>query len=72
MGQEKKIKNFWGKEVARTVEKSDGKTYIYDFWGKMLGWYDPKALNGRGATYEFFGRMIAEGDALSSLIKDWD
>lgn len=31
MGQEKKIKNFRGKEVAGTVEKSDGKTYIYDF-----------------------------------------
>ncbi len=72
MEQVKIIRNFSGREVARTVVKSDGKIYIYDFWGKTLGWYDPKALNGKGATYEFFGRMIAEGDVLSSLIKDWD
>ena len=69
---EKPIKNFWGKTVAFTKEKSDGKTYIYDFWGKPLGWYDPKSQNGQGATYNFWGRMIAIGDALTSLIEKWD
>ena len=45
---------------------------IKNFWGKPLGWYDPKANGGRGVTYNYWGRRIAEGDALSSLITKWD
>lgn len=67
-----KIRNFWGRVVATTEEKSNGCTYIYDFWGKMLGWYDPKANNGNGVTYDFWGKRVAEGNALTSLIKKWD
>jgi len=72
MEDERIIRNFWGKEVARIRKRSDGKYYITDFFGKTLGYYDPKARNGQGATYDFFGKMIAEGDVLSSLIKKWD
>lgn len=69
---EKQIKNFWGKIVATIKERDDGKIYIYDFYGKILGWYDPKANRGKGVTYDFWGKIVAEGDALTSLIKKWD
>ena len=66
------IRNSTGRIVASIEQKSDGKYYISDFFGKILGYYDPKAYNGRGATYDFFGRMIAYGNVLTSLIKRWD
>ena len=69
---ERTIKNFWGKTVATIKEKEDGRSFIYDFWGKPLGWYDPKANNGKGATFNFWGRKIAEGDVLTSFIEKWD
>ncbi len=71
MEEKRQIKNFYGKLVATIETKSNGCSYIYDFWGKMLGWYDPKGCRGNCATYDFWGKMIAEGDALTSLIKDW-
>lgn len=72
MEKDKIIRNFWGKEVARIRQRSDGRYYISDFFGKTLGYYDPKAYGGKGATYDFWGKMIAEGDVLTSLIKKWD
>ena len=70
--EKKSIKNRWGKEVVRIEERWDGRLYITDFFGKTLGYYDPKALQGRGATFDFYGRRIAEGDVLTSLIEKWD
>lgn len=67
------IRNLKGKVVATIHYDSRTKRYyIFDFWGRQLGYYAPEELNGVGRTYNFWGKIISSGDSLTSLIEDWD
>ena len=63
--QEVKIKDFYGKIIA-TVETNSrtGDKRIRDFYGKILGTYDA----GLDVTRDFYGAIVAKGDALTMLI----
>ena len=66
------ITNFYGRTVAKISKERSGRYRIDDFYGRTLGYYEPKDFNGEGATYDFYGRMIARGNVLTSLIEKWD
>ncbi len=59
------IRDFQGKIIARIEVKANGDKIVRDFGGKRLGTYDAAA----GVTRDFFGKIVARGDAVSMLIK---
>lgn len=65
MYNETVIKDFYGRRIG-TIE-TDPKTgykQVKDFYGKLLGTYDPKW----DVTKDFYGRVVARGDATSMLL----
>ncbi len=66
MTKETPIRNFYGKTLGyiRTDEK--GNKTVFDFYKRILGYYDAK----RDVTMDFYKRDIARGDATGMLIKD--
>jgi len=72
MEKVEEIRNFKNKVVATIhLDKRTGRLYIYDFYGRTLGYFDPKDANGKGRTYNFYGKIISVGNSLTSLIEDW-
>ena len=57
------IKDFYGKIIG-SLEEDDDKILAKDFYGKILGRYDKKT----NTTKDFFGKIIATGNIVSSLI----
>ena len=62
--REETIKDFYGRVIGRIRFQDSGIKEIYDFYGRKLGHYDPNT----NKTYDFFDRMIAQGDALTMLL----
>lgn len=58
------IKDFYGRIVGYIEEDNKGNKTVRDFYRRITGYYDKK-LN---ITKDFYGRIIAKGDASGSLI----
>ena len=59
------IKDFYGKTIATVDEKPNGDRVLKDFHGRYLGRYEKQA----NVTKDFYGRVVAKGDALMILLK---
>lgn len=64
MGKEA-VRDFSGKIIAWTEEKSNGDIEVRDFYGRILGKYDAQC----DVTRDFYGRIVARGDRHGMLIK---
>lgn len=58
------IRDFSGKIIA-TRETSGNKVILRDFYGKILGTFDPVT----NQTRDFYGKIIGTGDQLMRLVK---
>ena len=64
------IRKFGGLIVGFIESNSKtGEAQARDFYGKILGFYDPK-WGANGCTRDFYGKIIGEGNQLPGLI--WD
>lgn len=59
------IRDFYGKILGTVETLGNGDKVLRDFYGKILGKYQ-KSDN---TTRNFFGQIIAKGDALMMLLK---
>ena len=62
--EEQVIRDFSGKILGRIQTQPNGDKVVRDFYGKILGYYR-KEYNH---TTDFYGKVIARGDASGSLI----
>lgn len=58
------IRDPYGKLLGSIETDSNGNKTVRDAYGKLLGYYN-KALD---VTRDFYGRIVARGDAASRLI----
>ena len=59
------IREFSGRIIGRIQPQPNGDKIVRDFHGRILGYYR-KSLD---ATTDFYGRIVARGDACSMLIQ---
>ena len=59
------VRDFYGKIIAFYDYQSNGDIVVRAFSGIILGKYD-KAMN---VTRDFYGRIVARGNAVGMLIK---
>jgi hypothetical protein len=64
MAREEYIREFGGAILGRIKTDDNGDKTAYDFYGRILGYYKKKYDH----TTDFYGRIIARGDAAVSLI----
>lgn len=55
----------WSGKIIGWIEWSGDKKWLSDFYGRRLGYYD-KRLD---KTFDFYGRMIGNGDIVMMLLK---
>lgn len=58
------IKDFYGRILGTIETDAQGNKVVKDFYGKILGKYN-KATD---KTYDFYGRILSNGDISSGLI----
>ena len=58
------IKDFYGRVIGTVEEESNGDKTIKDFYGRPLGYYK----KGRNVTTDFYGRVVASADQLTTLL----
>lgn len=58
------IRDFYGRIVGYIEEDAQGNKVVRDFYRTIQGKYDKK----QNVTRDFYGRIIAKGDACASLI----
>lgn len=63
--REEVIQDFYKRTIGYMVTQDNGEIWAYDFYRRLLGKYLPK----ENITKDFYGRVIAHGNMLSSLIK---
>ena len=61
---EQPIRNFNGAIIGRIYTLHNGDKEIRDFTGRCLGRY----IKARNVTTDFYGKIIAHGEALSLLL----
>lgn len=59
-----KITNAYGKIMGTVETQNNGDKTVRDFYGKILGYY----RKSRDVTTDFYGKIIARGDAAVGLI----
>lgn len=59
------IRDFSGRIVGYIETDAQGNKIVRDFYRVILGKYDKR----NNVTRDFYGRVIARGDASASLIK---
>ena len=59
------IRDFQGRILGSYESKSNGDITVRDFQGRILGRYDKMY----DVTRDFYGRVIAKGNAIGMLIK---
>lgn len=59
-------KNYGGKIIARIETDARGNKTVKDYFGKTLGRYDAQS----DTTREYYGHVVARGDAVGMLIHD--
>ena len=60
------IKDYRGKIIGYIKTNPNGDKVVMDFYRKILGRYD----SATDTTRDFYGRIVARGDASAMLIKD--
>ena len=63
-----RIKTRNGYSVAYIIDKGNGVQCIQNMNGSVLGWFRPSPSGGR--TTDPSGRVIAQGNVLTTLIAD--
>ena len=58
------IKDFYGRVIGTIENMPNGDKTVRDFYGKILGFYK-KSSN---VTTDFYGRIVARGEACSMLL----
>ena len=58
------IRDFYGKIIGSIETQSNGDRIVRDFYGKILGYY----RSSRNVTTDFYGKIIAQGDATGMLL----
>lgn len=64
MNDKQIIRDFYGRTLGTITTDAQGNKEARDFYGHLLGKYDPKS----DVTRDFYGRTVAKGDRASSLI----
>ena len=59
------IKDFSGKILGWVETSANGDKVLRDFPGRILGKY----IKSRNETTDFYGRVVARGDALMTLLR---
>ena len=59
------VRDFYGRIVGYIETDYQGNNTVKDFYGVILGYYKKK----QNITTDFYGRILARGDASASLIK---
>ena len=57
------IKDFYGR-VQGFLDDQGNQIVATDFYGRRLGHYD----KARNKTFDFYGRLVCEGDGTSRLV----
>ncbi len=57
------IKDFYGRVIG-FLDDQGSQIVATDFYGRRLGHYD----KSRNKTFDFYGRLVCEGDGTSGLI----
>ena len=57
------IKDFYGR-VMGSLDDQGNQIVATDFYGVRLGYYD----KARNKTFDFYGRLVCEGNGASGLI----
>lgn len=57
------IKDFYGR-VQGFLDDQGDQIVATDFYGRRLGHYD----KARNKTFDFYGRLVCEGDGTSGLV----
>lgn len=65
MATRETIKDWTGKIKGFTDTESNGKKTLRDFYGRILGTYDPHL----DLTRDFYGRQVGKGDILMTLLR---
>lgn len=60
------LRDYQGKIIGRIEVSPNGKKTLIDFYGKILGTYDPKT----NITKDFYGYIVGRGDCLTMLLKN--
>lgn len=60
------IKNFFGQTIGYVETDNNGNQILRDFYNKILGYY----YKDRNVTTDFYKRIIAKGNALTSLLAE--
>ena len=58
------IKDWTGKLLGYTEQRGT-RLWLHDWQGRQLGYYD----SSTGKTYDWHGRMVAQGNALMMLLR---
>ena len=58
------VKDFYGKIIGTIETDNTGNKIARDFYGKILGKY----RKDTNKTYDFYGKILANGDITSALI----
>ena len=58
------IKDWTGKILGYTEERGN-KIWLHNFQGQMVAYYDKST----GKTYDWQGRMLAQGNTLMMMLK---
>lgn len=59
------IREFSGRIIGWEETDSSGKITLRDFYGRILGYYDPN----RNETRDFYGRILGCGNCLGTLLR---
>lgn len=62
--EQQEIRSFSGKIIGTIYTLYNGDKEVRDFYGKCLGRYDKQ----NNVTRDFYGRIVAKGEALSLLL----
>ena len=62
---EQVIRDFYGRIIGKIETDASGNKTVKDFYGRILGFYK-KSTN---VTTDFYGRIVAQGDATGMLLK---
>lgn len=59
------IRDFGGRIIGYIETKPNGDKVVRDFFRRVLGTYD----HAGDVTRDFYGKIVAQGDACSMLLK---
>ena len=55
----------WTGKIIGFKEQSGNRLWLYDFYGRKLGYYD----RSTDKTYEWIGKLVSNGNTLMMLLR---